>query len=94
MNKQEALDVLLERVAQYRSQPYAQLLRLLDYYDEHVADGPSGTKYYIEVQAFWDHPPKPDLRVRAMINDHGLWSSISPMAEDFIMRTDGSFVGE
>lgn len=94
MNKQEALAVLLERLAEYRSQPYEQLLRLLDDQDDLVCDGPSGTAYFIEVLAFWDDPPKPDLRVRGMINDHGLWSSISPLYEDFIMRPDGSFFGE
>ncbi len=94
MNKKEALTVLLEQVAQYRSQPYEKLLRLLDDQDELVCDGPSGTKYYIEVQAFWDDPPKPDLRVRGAINDDGLLSAISPLCDDFIIRPDGSFVGE
>ena len=94
MNDEEALAVLLERVAQYRSQPYERLLRLLDDRDEHVSDGPSGTKYCIEIQAFWDDPPRPDLRIRGMINDQSLGSSIHPLCEDFIMRPDGSFVGE
>lgn len=92
MNKEEALAVLSEQLAQYRSQPYEQLLRLLADQEEIVCDGPSGTKYYVEVLAFWDDPPKPDLRVRGMINDNGFWSSISPLCEDFIMRPDGSFV--
>ena len=94
MNKEEALAVLREQLAQYRSQPYEQLLRLVDNQDGLVCDGPSGTKYYLEIMAFWDDSPKPDLRVRWAINDDGLWSFISPLCDDFIMRPDGSFVGE
>jgi hypothetical protein len=94
MNKEEARAVLAERVVQYRSRPYDQLLRLLDDQDELVCDGPSGTKYYVEGLGIWDDPPKPDLRVLGTINDDGLWSSVSSLCEDFIVRPDGSFVGE
>jgi len=94
MNKEEALALLREQVAQYRSQPYEELLRLVDNQDELVCDGPTGTKYYLEIMAFWDDSPKADLRVRGAINDGGFWSAVSPLCDDFIMRPDGSFVGE
>jgi hypothetical protein len=94
MNKEEALSVAREQLVHYRSQKYEQLLRLLENPDALVGVGPSGVKYHLQVEAVWDDPPKPDLRVWAVIDDGSLWRSISPLSQDFIIRPDGSFVGE
>lgn len=55
--------------------------------------GPSGVVYQVEVEAFWDDRKRRDLRVLASIDDGG-WRAFSPLCDDFIIATDGSFVGE
>ena len=94
MHTEEARAVLAEKVAEYRKKGYQQLLELLDNPIGIEAIGPSGTTYNLEVEAMWDHEPKPDLRVFVALDDGSLWRSISPLVEDFIILPDGSFVGE
>jgi len=46
------------------------------------------------VQAFWDSPRQPgNLRVIVAIDDGG-WRAFRPLSADFIVASDGSFVGE
>jgi hypothetical protein len=53
-------------------------------------------EYQIEIQAFWDEPRKGEgnLRVIASIDDGRFPYVFLPMTTDFIMKPDGSFVGE
>lgn len=54
----------------------------------------SGVQVQVEVQAFWDTPRQPgNLRVIIAIDDGG-WRSFRPLSTDFIIASDGSFVGE
>ena len=48
-----------------------------------------------ELQAFWDDPKKPNevLRVSVAVDDGGL-RTYFPLCEDFLMKPDGSFLGE
>ncbi len=94
MNKEEARAVLLKQLDLYRTKKYEQLLALRPESVELEEVGPSGARYYIEIQAFWDQEPKPDLRVRGAVDDGSLLRSMSPLCEAFIMRPDGTFVGE
>jgi hypothetical protein len=52
----------------------------------------SGTRYQIEIQAFWDDEKKKNLRVIGSIDDGGI-RAFFPMTDDFIITRDGDFFG-
>ena len=93
MDKDEARLVAAQQLRRYRERTRAQLLELLDEPDVFLVKGPSGKSYQVSVQALWDREDGGDLRVLVGV-DGGGWSTLSPLCEDFIIRPDGSFVGE
>ena len=94
MNKEEALAVVRHELASYRGRGYRELLCLLSQCDELEAVGPSGARYRIQVEAVWDDRPNGDLRVIGLVDDGSLRQYVCPLNDDFIIRSDGSFVGE
>lgn len=77
-----------------RRESYQALVnRYLDSPEHREVVGESGKRYQVEVEAFWDSGQPGDLRVRVAIDDGG-WRALSPLTSDFIIATDGSFVGE
>ena len=94
MNKAEARDIRERHLLEYKSLPYFKLLRLLHATDSTEAMGESGAIYQIELEAIWDDAPGGDLRVTGTADDGKLLSSIQPLCSDFIVRPDGSLVGE
>jgi hypothetical protein len=93
MDKDEARQILSRHLAGYRNRTHADLVRVLGEVDVAEIAGPSGTKYQIEVEVFWDDKARRNLRVLASIDDGG-WRSLAPLSESFILAPDGSFVGE
>ena len=93
MNNEEARQVLLEHLEQYRGRSYSELLSLVDTSDDTELVAPSGTRYQIIIQAFWDDRSRQNLRVRGTIDDGG-WRAFVPLVEDFIRAPNGAFVGE
>ena len=94
MNKHEARKLLDDHLSRYRSEGYAALLRLLREPNCYHVDSPSGTQYQVEISAVWDGKADGDLRVMGAIDDGGWRTSIAPLCSDFIIRPDGTFVGE
>ena len=72
---------------------YAQLLSLLDETKHIEVSGPTGAKYQLEIQVMWDYKPDGDLRIIGAIDDGG-WRAFVPLTESFIMRPNGTLVGE
>ena len=93
MNHEEARQVLLHHLEQYRGRSYSDLVGLVDTCVTAEIVAPSGTKYQIEVQGLWDDKPHGNLRVLGTIDDYG-WRALHPLAEAFILAPSGSFVGE
>ena len=93
MDKTEAKKILSQHLEQYRKRSHSELTQLIDQPETLTVTGVSGTQYGLEFEAFWDHQRGQDLRVIGSIDDGG-WRALSPLSEDFIMRNDGSFVGE
>jgi hypothetical protein len=93
VNLAESTALLRETLDSYRARPVAELKRLLDESDRHELTGPSGTRYQVSVQAFWDDRPQGNLRVAGAIDDGG-WRAFRPVCDAFIVAPDGSFVGE
>ena len=54
---------------------------------------PSGNRYQIEIEVFWDDKPNGDVRVIGCIDDGGL-RAYFPLAEAFIKNPSDEFVGE
>jgi len=95
MNTQEAKTIPNDKLKELRAKPYQELCRLLETQELREIKGQSGTVYQLEVQAMWDAgtEAKRDLRVMASIDDGG-WRAFMPLTADFIMASDGSFIGE
>ena len=93
MNKQEAERVANEVASRYRARSRDELLRYLKEQDVFEIVAPSGNRYQIEVQAFWDDREGNDLRVRIAVDDLG-FSAFHPLVVDFIVSPDGRSVDE
>ena len=93
MDTQEARRLIEEQLAKYRTWGYTALLRLLQEQDTFELEGPTGTKYQVEIQAVWDDRKGGDLRVLGSIDDGG-WRSFVPLTSDFIIGPEGTLVGE
>ena len=94
MDSIEARAILTAELARYRAQSYVELQRLLGDIDVLEVRGGSGTVYQIEIEAIWDGRPFGDLMVMGGIDDGTLRGAFSPLGDSFIIRPDGSFVGE
>ena len=92
MDKQETRSLLDGVISRLRTMTYADLRKYFDEEQNEVI-GPSGTEYQIETLAVWDRAPEGDLRIFVSIDDGGI-RAIVPLTDGFIMRPDGSFVGE
>jgi len=89
----ESNELIRTEVDRSRGIGYRELL-LLRKPQHRTVEGASGVTYAITSQAFWDDPRHPgDLHVTV-----SLWeerrSGRSDAAGDFIVRPDGTFVGE
>ncbi|HKU73919.1 MAG TPA: hypothetical protein VJR02_08380 [Pyrinomonadaceae bacterium] len=93
MDKTEAKRILTEQLEQYRKRSHSELTQIINQPETFTVIGDSGTKYGLEFEAVWDHEPGKDLRLMGSIDDGG-WRAFFPLSDDFIMRNDGSFVGE
>ena len=93
MDDREAKAILEHQLSHYRKMSYAELASLIDNPSAFGVRGPSGTLYGVEVEVFWDREPGKELRVIGSIDDGGARFT-KPLSEDFIMREDGTFVGE
>ena len=96
MNQREARQLLVENVIPtLRDLSYKELVtRFVSQRPEHQSlDGPSGHRYFVEVQGFWDGGNRGPIRVLAAIDDGGR-SAFKPLTEDFIKAEDHSFAEE
>ncbi len=94
MNDPEARMVLLEALEKYRFCSFAQLRDLVKSCPQvQEREGPTGVKYQLEFEAFWDGGKGGPVRVMGNIDDMGR-RAFAPLSESFIMAPDGSFVGE
>jgi len=94
LNRNEALTILRERITTLRARPYSELVQYLNNATCDEVFAPGGQAYQIEVVVMWDDQTHSDLRVIASIDDGSLRWSFAPLVEDFIIRPDGTFLGE
>ena len=93
MGNREAAAVLREHLVGYRRRSYNELVGLRGRPQTADVQGGSGTRYQIEVEVHWDDQAGGAVRVLGSIDD-GRLRSVRPISQDFILRPDGTFVGE
>lgn len=94
MDEQEAKAELERELAVWRRRTYGGLAVLIGGEPEtREVTGPSGVKYQIEMQVFWDAKPDGNVRVVGSIDEGGI-NAFLPLTEGFIMAPDGKFIGE
>jgi hypothetical protein len=93
MDKIEAKALLASELRKYRSRSYGELHARIGSQDTFDSFAPSGTRYQIEVQFFWDGQPNGNIRVMGSIDDGG-WRAILPLTDSFILSWNGQFIGE
>jgi hypothetical protein len=94
-DKTEARTILVEYLNRYRARSYAELAAWAreDRIDDTEVVAPSGTRYQIEVNFFWDSKKNGDVRVMGAI-DGGVISAFFPLTDSFILSPEGKFIGE
>jgi hypothetical protein len=95
VNEVEAAEVADARLGRLRAVGYRRLVeQWLGQPRSEYATAPSGRQYQLEIEAVWDDKPYEDLRMWVLIDDGTKATERRPLQRDFIMRPDGSFVGE
>ena len=93
VDKEEAAEILARHIAELRRLRYAELLQFLDKPQATDVVHPSGRRYQMETEVFWDGRPGENLRISVAIDDGG-WRALMPMTYGFIKTPDDQFVGE
>ena len=93
MNRREALELVDEELAKYRTLTYAELEQMLNDPKSYWVRGHSGANYQIKISVFWDGGKGGDLRVVGTVDDGG-WRAFVPFSRDFILSPRDTFVGE
>ena len=96
MDVNEAGSILQQQIRLLRQKSYSELKEFVDHrviQDLEIV-GASGTRYQVEVEAFWDTKKRDNIRVLASIDDGRIRTFIHPLTRSFIKAPDGSFVGE
>jgi hypothetical protein len=102
MDIEEARSLLREELNRFRLLTYSELVALVDT-EPHCTYpiGASGAEYQIEIQIFGDGGRKAfvdgtsrNIRVMGAIDDGCAPYAFTPLCESYIMRPDGTFIGE
>ena len=93
MNNEEAAAILRDHLQTYRRRSYAELVALLGKPQMTTAEGSSGAKYQLEVEVHWDDRPGRNIRALGAIDDGGR-RALKPLTHDFILASNGVFIGE
>jgi hypothetical protein len=93
MDEKVAYALIDAELRRLRQLPYAELIKRVGTPDTKQVAGEDGNSYQLEIEAIWDITRGEDVRVIVSADDGG-WRVLKPFTGDFIMRPDGSFVGQ
>ena len=86
MDRDEARQVFAQEMADLTRRSYQELVDVLLNKPQTVEKtGPSGTRYQVELEAWWDEKPNGVLRVTGAIDDGGL-RAFAPLTESLLVR--------
>ncbi len=96
MSKEEAISVANSKLIELRQQSFQTLVNFLspEGTKSMFVLGGSGKKYQLQIESFWDDPKEKHLRVTVSVDDGSLLRSFSPWSVDFIVDSNGDFLGE
>ncbi|HSJ51307.1 MAG TPA: hypothetical protein VLA90_08490 [Actinomycetota bacterium] len=96
MDEREASEILAEEIRALRACGYDELRPDFKLVARQVTGLRTGPTYTVEIEAFVDDPRAAagDLRVVVSIDDGRGLRAFAPPTDDFLIRRDGSFVGE
>ena len=93
MNEQAARSLIKSELDKLRQLAYSELVTMIGNPSTKEVIADDGKWYQLETEVFWDNKRPKDLRVMVAADDGG-WRAFKPLTGDFIIRPDGSFVGE
>ena len=93
MSREEAKEILAQRLARYRDYPYERLAALVGSCEVEEQRGSDGVVCQLEFEFFWDDKPAGDVRVMGGIDGVPI-SAFRPLTDSFIRTSNGQFVGE
>lgn len=93
MEEQIAQALIDTELCHLRLLPYSELVALIGKPSVKEILGADAKLYQLEIQAFWDSKRGGDVRVMVAADDSS-WRAFHPLTDDFIMKPDGTFVGE
>ena len=95
MDRIETRSILSDHLNHYRLRSYTDLAGWVSEGRIDTAEivAPSGARYQIEIQFFWDNRPNRNVRVMGAIDDGGE-RAFFPLTDSFILSPEGQFVGE
>ena len=93
MDEQVAYALIDAELRRLRKLSYSDLSALIGKVETKELVGEDGKTYQLEIQAFWDSKKGADIRLIVAAADGG-WRAFKPLTGDFIMRPDGTLVGE
>jgi hypothetical protein len=79
LDKQEAAEIINNRLDTFESAGYQELIARIDQIEACEFEAPSGTTYNMEIQIFWDDQRKGVIRIMGSIDDGGI-RAIIPMS--------------
>ena len=69
MNKTEALEVVKRELDRWRQLPWSALKERVGTSETTEIEGAGGTRYQVQIQAFWDANPESVIRVLGSVDD-------------------------
>jgi hypothetical protein len=93
MTVEIARSIITNKLQELRKLSYNSLSKLVGEISCDCVDGPDGKEYQVETETRWDSHKGGNIRVMVAVDGPGI-SSLTPLAEDFIISPSGSFVGE
>ena len=94
MNEQIAKGLIEVELQRLRASSYRELANSVGRVETKEVIGEDGIAYQLEMQIFWDGKKGTDIRGMVSCDDGRGWRAFVPLTDDFIVRSDGNFVGE
>jgi hypothetical protein len=93
MNEQVGYALIDAEVRRLRKLPYLELASLVGKTETKQVVGEDDKTYQLQIDAVWDSKKGENVRLIVAADDGG-WRAFKPLTGDFIMRPDGTLVGE
>lgn len=93
MEKEEAINILEDKLSEFRGLYYSALIEKIGKQETFDGKTQKNEPYQIEVDFFFDDEKERTLRVTGMIS-YSFATDFSPITSDFIVTPNGKFIGE